>query len=489
MRRLGRWRRRSGTEPLSDGDVALLAVVAAVSVWRPPAVVIIAILALLLVLVPVRVASVGRRRSSWRFVPVACAAVVVVMVGAWRSGAALDGLVPDRLGPYAGWAKVVDDPQPFDGATRVIVEIERERFELWARGRARRIRVTDWRAGEFVQVSGRRVDLAVDRADRVAWQHVVGRFDAEWLGDRRPGSGVDRASNRVRTLIERAGGYLPGDDGALFRGLVIGDDRDQPTEMIERFRRSGLSHVTAVSGQNVSFLIAAMAPVLLRLRTWPRWTATVSLVVWFVSLTRFEPSILRAGTMAVWSATALALGRPRAPFRILATSVLVLVLVDPLLVRSVGFWLSVGATGGVTTVGPWLTARLGALGRLAGPVGITLGAQVGVVLPAILVFGRLPVMSVPANLVAVPVAGFVMFYGLPAGLVAGLSAGAAPWVGWIVMLPCRLGVRWVDIVAAVCAALEPSGVAVWIGWAMVGAGVALIAAKNRGDHGNTSADR
>jgi competence protein ComEC len=138
-------------------------------------------------------------------------------------------------------------------------------------------------------------------------------------------------------------------------------------------------------------------------------------------------------------------------------------LVDPLLVWSIGFWLSVGATAGVCTVGPWLADRLAGLGPLALPLGITLGAQLGVVLPSVLVFGRLPLVSVVANLLAVPVAGIVMLYGLPAGLVAGSAPAVAP----VVMFPARLGTRWVDTVARLGARLEPDPPWTWIGWAVV----------------------
>ena len=205
---------------------------------------------------------------------------------------------------------------------------------------------------------------------------------------------------------------------------MIGDDRDQPRAMVDRFRASGLAHLTAVSGQNVSFVIAAAGPLLSRLRPSARWVATIGLIAWFVSLTRFEPSIVRAGTMAAISTTAFAIGRDRAPFRVLCLAVAVLVLVDPLLLRSIGFWLSVGATTGVCTIGPWLARRLTVLGILATPVGITLGAQLGVALPSVLVFGRLPLVSIPANVLAVPVAGFVMLYGLPAALLAGCGPAA-----------------------------------------------------------------
>ena len=147
-------------------------------------------------------------------------------------------------------------------------------------------------------VSGVRKRLAPQRAERVAWQHVVGAFEIEWASDVHPGGPVARASHRVRGAISEAASTLPEPDGALFRGVVVGDDRDQPREMIERFRMSGLSHLTAVSGQNVSFLLAAAGPLLCRLRPWMRWAATLGLIAWFVTLTRFEPSLVRAGTMA-----------------------------------------------------------------------------------------------------------------------------------------------------------------------------------------------
>ena len=412
----------------------------------------------------------AHRRPPGFALAVGGVAGTLALFGAVRAAHAWDDLAPDRLGPYAGWVALVDDPQPFDGATRVIVEIDGERFELWATWpRPSTPRRATWRGGDLVEVSGERRRLAPDRARRVASLHVVGAFDPVWLGDVHPGAALDRASNRVRAAIERAGGHLPGDDGALFRGLVVGDDRDQPREMIERFRASGLSHLTAVSGQNVGFVLAAAGPLLRRLRPAPRLAVTIGLIGWFVALTRFEPSIVRAGTMAILAAVAVSRGREHAPVRVLALAVGLLALVDPLLVWSVGFWLSVGATAGVCTVGPWLGRRLARLGALALPLGITLGAQIGVVVPSLLVFGRLPLSSVAANLLAVPVAGAVMLYGLPAGLLAGW----VPAIGGIVMLPARVGVRWVDTVAALGAGLEPDPPWNWIGWGALAGGVAF----------------
>jgi competence protein ComEC len=408
----------------------------------------------------------------WRVV------LVVLLVGgvagcraesAWRS------TVPRQLGAYTGWVEVVGDPQPALGSTRVIVAIEGERFEYWARSRAKRIRVEQWRSGDLLLVSGTRRALEPTRHRRVVWQHVVGEVRLDWIAERRPGAPLDRASNRVRVTLERGSAVLPGADAALFRGLVVGDDADQPFDMIARFRASGLSHLTAVSGQNVAFVLAAAGPLLRRMRAGPRLVVTLALIGWFMALTRFEPSILRAGTMAAISAIAFVLGRERAPGRLLGLAVTALLLVDPLLVRSVGFWLSAGATAGVVTLGPPLAGRLGRLGPVATPLGVTLGAQAGVAIPALLVFGRVPLVSVPANLLAVPVAGGVMLYGLPAGLLAGCVPPLAP----VVMFPCRLGVRWVDLVAALGARLEPDRGSALGGWVMLLGLVSLIAVCHR----------
>ncbi len=101
--------------------------------------------------------------------------------------------------------------------------------------------------------------------------------------------------------------------------------------------------------------------------------------------------------------------------------------------RSVGFWLSVGATAGVTIIGPPLRRRLSGLGPLATPLAMTVAAQLGVLVPSVLVFGQFVVIGIVANLVAVPVAGLVMLYGLPASLVA----GAVPALRGVLMAPGR----------------------------------------------------
>ena len=460
-------------------DAAVLACAVAVVAGARSASAPVAIVVAVGLAVAVRAADPDARR--WMAVVIVVAGTVAGERGAHEH----ERLGPRQLGPYDGPVQIVGEPRRHGDAVRAVLRIDGERYETWTRGAPAEV-VERWRGGEHVEVRGERRAFTDARGARVAWQHVVGRFvldDPRELVARVPGGAdgapvarpVDRASNAVRASVERGAAVLPAPDDALFRGLVIGDRRGQPDAMIERFRASGLSHLTVVSGLNVALLLAAAAPGLRRLRPFARWAVTILLVAWFASLTRFEPSIMRAGAMAALSATAFVTGRDRAPFRLLCLAVAGLVLVDPLLVHATGFWLSVGATVGVCTVGPWIAHRLPGPRAVAGPIGITVGAQIGVAPPLIATFGHLPLVSVPANLAAVPVASVVKLYGLPASLVAGW----VPPLAEPLMLPCRVGVRWVDTVAARAATAEPSGAWPWIGWLVFLGAVGVVVARDR----------
>ncbi len=440
---------RDRWQALGDAEVGLLALVTVAGVGLGPSVWSVGSLVLAAVLL-------RRRRTALVL------AVVLLVAGVWAGERAWAHAEPRRLGPFEGWARLVADPAPAGRGLVVVVEIEGERFRAHAFGSSRR-RLERRQSGELVEVAGRRAPLtADDRRSRA--RHVVGRFEIERVGSWRDGAPIDRAGNRLRDRFRRAAEVsMAPDDAALFTGLVVGDDTRQRREVIDRFRAVGLSHLTAVSGQNVAYVLAAVGVVLGRLPRWWRLGATWALIAWFVVLTRVEPSVVRAGTMAAIGALAFATGRDRSVPRLLGLTVIVLVLVDPMLVWSVGFWLSCGATFGVAVVAPWLAVRWRGPTWLAVPVSTTVGAQLGVVVPSLLVFGRLPALGIVTNLLAVPVAGAVMLIGMPAALAASLLP--PPWSA-LVMAPAALGTHWVATVAAVAERVTPTGGAAVLAWAV-----------------------
>ncbi len=383
------------------------------------------------------------------------------------------GLRPPEPGPFRGTVTLVSDPEDHFGATTAIVRVGGRRLELSAveRGRgALRTRL----AGERVRVDGR-VRPPPDDAPWLVVRHVVGRLEARWLEPADGGAPPWRAANRVRRLLVAGSSSLPPDRRSLFTGFVLGDDREQPATVADDFTGSGLTHLLAVSGENVAFVLALVGPGLRRLRLGPRWAATVAVIGFFALVTRFEPSVLRAGTMAGLAATAFALGRPASGLRLLALATTGLVLVDPLLVGSVGFQLSVAASAGILLLGPPLRRAIPGPAGITDALAVTASAQLGVAPLLVATFGGVPVASLPANLLAGPAAGLVMMWGLGAGLVAGLVGGRSAAV---LHLPTSLLIGWIETVARVASSL-PSGELDGTGVAVVAAGVAIVVAGHR----------
>ena len=362
------------------------------------------------------------------------AAVLASALGA-RSWA---GLTPPPAGARAaGRAVLVSDPVEVQGALRVELRLGSRRVEAWARGAAAAA-LRPRLAGETVTVSGRLSHVPARNRAYLARRHIAARLGADEVGDWSPGGPVARLANDVRRTLLRGASSFSDRHRALFAGFVLGDDRDQDPVSVDDFRAAGLSHLLAVSGQNVAFVLALAAPVLQLLGLRGRFLAGMALLVGFGVLTRWEPSVLRAEAMAAIAMLATTLGRPASTVRLLALAVTGLLLIDPLLVGSVGFLLSCGACAGIAVLAGPLSRRLPL------PVAVTLAAQVGVAPVLVPVFGGLPVASLPANLLAVPAAAPVMVWGLAAGLPAGLVGDP---VATAVHVPTRVLVAWVAGVA------------------------------------------
>jgi competence protein ComEC len=117
----------------------------------------------------------------------------------------------------------------------------------------------------------------------------------------------------------------------------------------------------------------------LRLSRVPRFLLAGGTVLFFVVLTGGEPSVMRAGVMAGLTLFGVLLGRPRSAASILAGAVLILLVVDPALVWSIGFQLSVAATAGMVALATPLAGKLRFLPRpVALAAGTSLAAQMGV---------------------------------------------------------------------------------------------------------------
>ncbi len=271
-------------------------------------------------------------------------------------------------------------------------------------------------------------------------------------------SGVQRAAGQLRAGLRRAVDPLPAGERGLLPGLVVGDTSRLDPSVREDFRTVGLTHLTAVSGTNVAIVVGAVLLLCRRLRVGLRISPVVAAVALagFVVLARPSPSVLRAAVMGLVALVALSSGNRKAAMPALATAVLVLVLADPDLAATPGFALSVLATGGLLVLAPaWRERWSRHLPRwLADALAVPAAAQVACGPVVVAISSSLGLLSVPANLLAVPAVAPATVTGVVAALLAPVwlpAAHAVAWVGW-------LPTAWLVLVARTGAGLPGASV-------------------------------
>ena len=216
------------------------------------------------------------------------------------------------------------------------------------------------------------------------------------------------------------------DGQALVPGLALGDTSKMNSELNEAMRDAGLTHLIAVSGTNVTLLLALILSLMRRVTAKRKVWFVVALLALlaFVILVRPQPSVLRASVMGIVALVAGYWHFEKSALPALGFAIVGLVLLDPWLAISYGFALSVAATAGLLLGSKrmmvWLDKHLPrkipewVLETFA----ITVCAQVAVFPLLVALDSRLSLASIPANMIAVPLAGPAMIFGVLAALLS-----------------------------------------------------------------------
>lgn len=415
------------------------------AVWLPAAFALLA-----------AVAALRGHRGVARLV-VACAVVGggVLASTLLRTEATAHGPLPDYAeeGAVAELTgQVVSDPVTVEGQWGTQVFVRLRVVEATARG-------STFRRGGVVLVIG---DPAWTRAELGSQVRTVGRLtpaddhaiSALLVGARPPVRirGPDawwRGAAAVRSSIRDAVADRPVAQRELIPALVVGDDAGLPEELRADFRTTGLTHLTAVSGTNLTLVVGFLVLIARSIGARRHWLTVIGLlgIVGFVLLARTEPSVLRAAAMGIVGLLALGTDGRRRGLRALGVAVTVLLLVAPSLAVSAGFALSVLATAGIVLLGPPVQAALGRWlpAPVAAAVAVPFAAQLACTPVVAALSGEVSLVAVFANLAAAPAVGPATVLGLaggllgllsdPVGRVVGTAAGYC--VAWIVLVAQR----------------------------------------------------
>jgi competence protein ComEC len=411
----------------------------------------------------------------------ALGAAAALLSGAVLADTRLGALDATRLGERLGHATrayvtLLDAPRARPAGGRMaVVRLGRERVllrtdagvawpparvgqELWVAGVLRAPgRSEDWLRARNVH--------AVLGADRIG---VTGGARGGVAG------ALDGIRERAQHALERG---LPPPQGALLRGMVLGQDEALPESMRRDFRAAGLAHLVAASGQNVMLLAAlvfaacALAGVGLRARL----AAALALVALYVPLAGGGPSIQRAGVMGAAALVATLAGRPAARWYALLLAAAVTLVLNPRAVEEPGWQMSFAAVAAILLLAARIgepLRRRGAPGGLAEAAALTVAATIATAPLVALHFGRTSLASLPANLLAAPAVAPVMWLGMTAAALGQVSAAAAAPFAALAGYPLAY-LSWLGDAAAGLPAAEVPASAVVVGVVCLAAAAAI----------------
>jgi competence protein ComEC len=285
----------------------------------------------------------------------------------------------------------------------------------------------------------------------------------------------------VRAALRESVAGRPADQRALVPALVDGDDVGLDPALAADFRTTGLTHLMAVSGTNLTLVVGFLLVLARWMGVRGRWLHLVGVlgIVGFVLLARTEPSVLRAAAMGGVGLLALGRNGRQRGTRALGVALVALLLVDPGLATSVGFALSVLATGGILLLAPgWRDALSGWLPRwLAEAIAVPAAAQLACTPVVAAISGQVSLVAVAANLLVAPAVGPATVLGLAGGVLGLVWAPLGPLAG----TPAGWCVAWIVTVARRGAALPVAaldwgtGAAALAVLTLLTAGIALAA--------------
>lgn len=400
---------------------------------------------------------------AWRPLLFLAVALGCGSLGVWRASLVQHSAAELPSGKIAGVRGVVRDwPIRGSSADTALVAVDAVRVgEGWQGGTAlMRVELPLAPAvgsGDRVEVYGdfcptATIELATFR-DFLARQGLHGQFRGYSSRVVAVGGRGDLSSRRaagLTALEEHLRRHIPGAEGALTTGILLGDDRLLPRSTQRAFANTGTAHIMALSGWNVA-LIAGLCALIGKQLGRGRsifWLAGSALAIWvFVLFVGASPTLVRAALMGSLYLLAEATGRRGDALLALALAAIGMTAAEPGTIFDIGFQLSCAATIGlIVGSGPLLKLlQRGHLPKLiAAPTAATLAAELATLPLSLHHFERFSLMTLPTNLLVEWPVPLIMIGGVATALAALLPGPLADLCGLLTWLPARAMLFFVE---------------------------------------------
>ncbi len=213
----------------------------------------------------------------------------------------------------------------------------------------------------------------------------------------------------------RIAGFLKEPQASLLMGILIGARKTLPQSVVDNFNATGVSHVIAISGYNISVIIKSLEYLARLLGRRASFWLSLIFIVAFVVLSGASASVIRAAVMGSMLLVAFKIGRPYSVAPALFFSALVMLISNPkILFWDIGFQLSFAATLGIVYFMPVfekLTGSWPSLWQVKNIFLTTMSAIISTLPLILLYFGRLSVVAPVVNILILPFIPFTMLLG------------------------------------------------------------------------------
>ena len=216
------------------------------------------------------------------------------------------------------------------------------------------------------------------------------------------------------------------DISGLLSALIVGDRSGISPKVAADFQKSGMSHLVVVSGLHLTMVYSIFLYLMSPLKHDRLKSLLAIAFCWFFAiLTGFGSSVVRAAVMLTVAEAGRLFKLRGDSLTSLAFCCIAMTLINPYVVLSVGFLLSVGSVAGLAVFARPIENKLIRFGQnsltklLVKSVSVSVSAQLGAVLPLLFAFGSLPLLGVAANIPAVPVSNLVIIAAI-SGIAANL---------------------------------------------------------------------
>lgn len=363
---------------------------------------------------------------------------------------------------------VVADPDVRDANQRIVIRVERgtestamlavaPRHPSVAVGDQVQVSGTLLLPESFLDDSGR--TFRYDKYLQKDGVHFILNFAFVGIIEKAPWYSVPALLARAKhAFLDGLTSALPEPYASLAGGIVIGGKSGLGNELKDAFVRSGLVQIIVLSGYNVMVVAEWVMSVLAFTTLRKRWGAVAGAlaILIFIGIAGASATALRAALMALIALYARATGRTYAAGRALFFAIGLMLLWNPLyLVFDPGFGLSVTATAGLIWLAPLIEIIFSCIknGFWKNAVATTLAAQIAVLPLLLYATGNLSVISMPANLLVMPIVPLAMGLSALAGFGGMLFGSFASLVAVVFAFPAYLANAYLIYIAQEAAAL------------------------------------